>query len=251
MKDSIRIADRILYEDPDLVVVHKIPGIDSQSSSSFRPDMVSLLKNYYSAKEPSSGIPYIGVVHRLDQPVEGLLVYGRNPEASAKLSKLIESRQVTKIYYALVHGTPSFEETKLCDLLETDRRTHRARVVSMPGKDAKKAELSFRNVSGTALSDERLEERRRAFGEEQSSVVRIRLGTGRFHQIRVQMMHAGFPVVGDRRYAGESGISPEQIRKGEEICPNVALIAMELSFAHPVTGKKMEFSLRKKPAGFD
>ena len=248
MKDTIRIADRILYEDQDLVVVHKIPGIDSQSSSSFRPDMVSLLKNYYSEKEHK---PYIGVVHRLDQPVEGILVYARNPGSAAKLSKLIESRQVTKIYYALVFGTPSHEERTLCDLLETDRRTHRARVVSMPGKETKKAELSFRNVSDTALSDAGMEEKRRALGEEICSVVRIRLGTGRFHQIRVQMMHAGFPLVGDRRYAAESDISPELIKRGEEICPNVALCATELSFVHPATGRKMDFSLRKAPSGFD
>ena len=255
MKEVIRIADRILYEDGDLLVVNKPAGIDSQSSSSFRPDMVSLLKNHFSAKEngTSSGQkggrkePYIGVVHRLDQPVEGLMLYARNPKAAALLSKMIESRKVKKIYYALVFGTPSFEENELCDLLETDRRTHRARVVSVPTPEAKKATLSFRNVSGTCESDARMEELRRAMGEDPVSVVRVSLGTGRFHQIRVQLSHAGYPLVGDRRYGPDNGVAPELLQKGEAVCKTVALCSMELAFLHPVTGKKMEFSIRRDP----
>lgn len=249
----------LIYEDDYLIVAHKPAGVDSQPSRGFSQDMVSMLKNELVRKGERD--PYIGVVHRLDKPVEGLLVFARTPEMTAALCGQIAERNVHKQYCAVVRGAAPQEETELRDWLAADRASRNAVIVpeaeARSRKGTKLARLSFVNVgSDTALGyrpfAKRLECCGYAFDETAGayllpmagrcadgtgtaaySMVRIQLFTGRYHQIRAQLSHAGYPVAGDRRYAGEA--------VGMFDFP--ALCAVALEFTHPVTGERLRFSL--------
>lgn len=206
----------ILYEDKHILVCHKRPGMAVQSARTGQMDLECALKNYLAEKMPGR-IPYLGVVHRLDQPVEGLLVFAKSKPAAAALNRQLGDMH--KEYLAVVRGRriPG-EKRELRDLLV--KENGRARVVSEEIKGAKKARLDYEVL---------------ACGE-QASLLRIRLYTGRFHQIRCQLAHAGMPVMGDVRYG-----QPELFR-GE-----IGLCAVKLSFTHPGDGRRMAFE--QPPSG--
>ena len=203
----------ILYEDGEILVCHKPAGVATQSNRIGEMDMVSLIANYRSAKGQE---PYVGLVHRLDQPVEGVMVFAKTKAAAADLSKQVSSRQITKQYYALVEGCPGQEKGELTDYLVKDGRTNTSRVVSEKDPQAKKASLSYQVIK-------RLE---------QKSLLLITLHTGRHHQIRVQLSHAGFPVTGDRKYG--------PLLQGAPYMP-LGLCSCRLTFLHPTTGKEMDY----------
>ncbi len=209
----------IIYEDNDILVCHKQAGIAVQTRRIGQADMESELKNYRISKGEE---PYIGVIHRLDQPVEGLLVFAKNPASAANLSKQVAARQIAKYYYALVH-MPENDQLEnpvwipLTDYMIKDGRTNTARIVSEKTPGAKQAKLEYRIVrchEGIALLD-------------------IHLHTGRHHQIRVQMAHAGMPLVGDRKYGDDNSENR-----------GLALCAYRLEFSHPASGEKMSFEIR-------
>lgn len=238
----------IIFEDDAVIVVRKPAGIESQRGKSFSMDLESELKNYLAAKKPGA-VPYIGVVHRLDRPVSGVMVYAKTKAAAASLSRQFASAGAHKVYEALVRGNLQPTEGELRDWLVTDARTNITRV-SEGGSDAKEAILRYKvlpleeshvfsirdrendaaisigaNLIGTVtkeLTDE-------------IQLVRIELLTGRHHQIRVQLAHAGASILGDTRY-GEmlSGVSMRQ---------KIALCAVSLVFKHPVSGKTLHFHL--------
>ncbi len=216
----MNMAMEILQEDNDIIVCRKPAGIPVQTAKAGQQDMVSLLKNYRAAKnEP----PEIYVVHRLDQPVEGLMVFSKNQKAAANLGRQIQGKTVDKYYYALVEGIPRPSEGKLTDYLLRDGRTNTSKVVKSGTAGAKKAVLEYRVLKDNLTQKE----------ESAVSLVEIRLETGRHHQIRVQMAHAGYHLVGDKKYnpGCQSGYLP------------IALCSTRLAFEHPVTGKRMEFSI--------
>ncbi|MCR4785923.1 MAG: RluA family pseudouridine synthase [Lachnospiraceae bacterium] len=207
---------KVLYEDDDIIVVHKAPGIAVQSGSVGSMDLVSEIKNYLKA-------PYIGVVHRLDQPVEGVMVFGKTKTASAALSKQVRDHIFNKRYDAIVVMTREGIETtgRLEDYILSDRKTNRSTIVEDGISGAKKAILDYR------LRDM----------QENDDIKTVRaeidLYTGRHHQIRLQMSHAGMPVLGDRKYStGNSG-------GGTGLC----LAATSLGFKHPVTGKDLNYQI--------
>lgn len=224
--------ERILYEDNDVIVCHKPAGIATQTARVGQADMVSEIANYLKNLHPEQKAPpYVGVVHRLDQPVEGILVFARNKAAAADLSRQAAGSGMKKEYLAVVCGGP-FERTgELRDYLLKDGKTNTSRVVPSEVKGAKEARLSYEvlseGLSGTAL-------------------VRIRLDTGRHHQIRVQMANAGMPLLGDRKYAGEAAL---QISAGLGV-REVALCAYRLTFTHPKTGKRLTFEIKPEGAVF-
>ena len=208
----------ILYEDEEIIVCHKPSGMPVQTKSFMQQDMENLLKNYRLKKgEP----PYIGVVHRLDQPVEGVLVFAKTDEAAAELSRQMAAKLADKYYYAMVQGIPKKKKDILENYLLRDGKNNVSSVVlkSLPG--AKRAELSY----------EVLEEKNGY------AVLRVRLVTGRHHQIRVQLSHAGFPIVGDKKYNFQENITPS----GKYL----ALCAYKISFRHPKTHKKLDFQIDK------
>lgn len=217
MKEQLEI----IYEDETMVVCHKQPGIAVQTSKMGQQDMVSLLRNYYTRKRENN---QIFVVHRLDQPVEGVMIFARTKEAAAKLSKQVQEGQMDKQYVAVVQGIWEAKSGVLEDYLLRDGRTNTSRVVEKGTNGAKKARLSYQ-----------VERERNG-----ASLVRIQLETGRHHQIRVQMAHAGHPLIGDKKYNQSSvpGYQP------------IGLCSVRTSFLHPLTGKKVEFTVEPQGSIF-
>lgn len=216
----------ILYEDEEILALEKPAGIESQSARSFEPDMVSEVKKHINTLSPGSGEPYVGVIHRLDKPVGGVMVYAKTKSAADSLSKQVSGHQMEKTYLAAVCGKPVENSGTYVDYLWKDGKNNCSKIVDKGIKDGKLAELYFR-VLGTVQKD----------GEEYS-LLEIQLKTGRHHQIRVQMAGHGTPLWGDRKY------NPRFQKGGPE--GNVALFACRLSFFHPVTKKKMTFEAEPK-----
>ncbi len=209
---------QILYEDEAILVCRKPAGVAVQTRRLGEPDMESLLKNYRASR---GEIPFIGVVHRLDQPVEGVMLYAKTKQAASALGRQIASAQADKCYYAMTDGVPGRSRDTLEDYLLRDGKANVSSVVTKSTPGAKRAELSY----------EVLEQ------DGKRAVLKIRLKTGRHHQIRVQLAHAGFPIVGDRKYNFKENIAPSG--RGLELC------SYRIAFRHPVTRKKMEFEIDK------
>ena len=211
----------ILYEDETIIVIRKPAGLATQSAKVGEPDAVSELKKYLA--ENGQKNPYIGVVHRLDQPVEGLLVFAKTKDAAAGLTKQLSTGTLNKKYYALVCGKPEAEEGELVDYLVKEQSL--AKVVPEGTPDAKKAVLQYkvlkRMPEGLALLD-------------------IHIDTGRFHQIRVQMSNAGMPLLGDMKYGSDASVAFSR----EVGVRFVALYAYHLEFKHPITKKVMSYELQ-------
>lgn len=223
------IEDMILYEDKDILVCHKAAGIAVQNARIGAADMESLLLNYLAAREPGK-MPYLGIVHRLDQPVEGVLVFAKTSKAAAELTKQITSGSVTKEYLAVTDRMPEQSCGHLEDYLKKDGRSNTSAVVSPKINGAKKAILDYEVQQ--EIADERTATGKRV-------LVKIRLGTGRHHQIRVQMAHAGMPLLGDRKYNTEDGTKLP-----------LGLCSCHLVFRHPKSGKKLDFKAVPKGESF-
>lgn len=213
---------KILFEDASLIVCVKEAGIPVQSSRVGTKDMVSILKNYRKESEKTEGEPYLGLIHRLDQPVQGVMVFAKTREAAAGLSAQVSRGDMKKEYLAIVRAENPGPEGKLVDYLQKDGRTNTSRVVSEKVQGAKRAELEYRILNQ----------------KEGLALAAIRLHTGRHHQIRVQMAHAGMPLAGDRKYGSE---------RMQDERTGLALCAHRLTFRHPVTKKQMTFET--EPAG--
>lgn len=224
--------NRILYEDNDIIVCHKPAGIATQTARVGQADMVSELTNYFKTADANLKKPlYVGVIHRLDQPVEGILVFAKNKQAAADLSRQAAGDGMKKEYLAIVCGDNLSKEGELRDYLLKDGKTNTSHIVPPEVKGAKEARLFYEILLegpyGTALA-------------------RVRLYTGRHHQIRVQMANAGMPLLGDRKYAGET-TAALSLRLGVR---EIALCAYRLSFIHPKTGKRMRFEIEPEGVAF-
>lgn len=203
---------RIVYEDNHLLVVVKPPNMPTQADASGDPDLHSTMKTYIAQKYQKPGAVYLGLVHRLDRPVGGLVVLARTSKAAERLSKQVREKTLARQYAAAVRGDAQ-PEAELCDWLLKDERTNTVRTVPENTPGAKGAKLRY------ALAG-------RAGG---LSLVRVKLFTGRSHQIRVQLSHAGFPIWGDARYGAG--------RPGEQI----ALWGAHLGLVHPTLHEEMRF----------
>lgn len=217
----------ILYEDNDIIVCEKPPGVPSQSDKSQTADMVSLLKTYLREKEPEKGVPYVAAVHRLDRPVGGVMVYAKTKEAAAELSRQIQKSQVQKEYLAVICGDFSAEignEPKhLCDYLKKDARTNLSAVTTKKDPQGKRAELAY----------EVLEVKPEIAKQEALSLLNVQLFTGRHHQIRVQLSKHLAGIWGDTKY-NKNPAEPGEFQQ-------IALYSWWLSFLHPKTKKPMKF----------
>lgn len=251
----------ILYEDGAVLVCHKPAGLAVQTARVGQPDLVSRLKNHLAEELDGKKQPYLGIVHRLDQPVEGLLVFAKTKEAAAALSGQLTDGILNKRYLAVVWGKPESGEGRLVDWLIKNAADSRAEVVTdrepLPG-DAKKAMLSYRLLEevcfqaadwcntpgGTAEGGDMGMDSDR--GSETLSLLDIRIETGRFHQIRAQLAHGGHPIFGDHKYSPERELRLARAQGGSR----VALCACSLSFVHPASGKKMEYSIAPKGIPF-
>ena len=182
----------VLYEDRDLIVVWKPVGLESQSSRGFGADMVSEIRRHIHKFSPKSGEPYVGVIHRLDRPVSGIMVYARNQMAAASLSSLMQQGKMEKWYKAVVCGKPVDNHGVYVDYLRQNQGENRSEIVDKSAAGSKRAELSYTAEASTERCD--------AGESREYSLVRIRLLTGRHHQIRVQFSGHGTPLYGDDKY---------------------------------------------------
>lgn len=233
----------IIYEDKDLLVVKKPAGLASQTSRVGQADVVSELKNYIGAYG-SSAPPYLGMIHRLDQPVEGLLVFAKNRKTAGELTSQLCGQDsescLNKQYYAVLYGSPSQKEADLTDYLYKDKGGRAViagsdAAVSKEGITPKKAVLHYRILQTV-----------RTPSDEEISLADIRIDTGRFHQIRAQMAHLGTALLGDEKYADERARACSR-RLGIR---NAALCARSLSFIHPATGERLHFEIKPTSAAF-
>lgn len=204
---------KILYEDKDLWVIFKPAGLAVQSARACVPDLMSRLRNECLAKGEKQ--PYLGLVNRLDQPVEGILLIAKNQKAAANLSAQVnEHTQMEKYYLALVCGKPSKNEGVLVDYLVHDRRNNLSKVGKKEDADAKYSKLEYQVVEKW----------------DDCALLKIQLFTGRHHQIRVQLAHAGFPILGDVKY-------------GTQKAQQLALCSFKTVFLHPRTKEKLSFQV--------
>jgi len=214
----------ILFEDQDILVVEKPAGIESQTAKSFEPDMVSEIKKHINNISTKKEQPYVGVIHRLDKPVGGVMVYAKSQSMAEALSRQVSGHQMEKIYYAVVCGKPVENFGIYVDYLWKDGKNNCSKIVEKGIKGAKPAELDYWVVDYRVLDGNEL------------SLLKIRLKTGRHHQIRVQMAGHGTPLWGDRKYNPEfQGFLSKE---------HVALFASGLTFTHPFTKKSMSFSIK-------
>ena len=267
----------ILYEDNDIIVVIKPAGLESQSGKSFAPDMVSEIRKHLAShpqdihkltKETSTASkypqpPYVGVIHRLDKPVSGVMVYAKTKRAAAALSEQVQSHKMKKIYTAVVHGRPVNMVDNYVDYMVKTPDGNYSQVVDKGITGAKKAELSYevlKTIDGEAAG----------MPGKELSLVRVALKTGRHHQIRVQMAHHGMPLYGDMKYGVPVGTAKLDKKEnadqgtmkaaGNRNMPgiraagnmgsgreSIALCASSLTFFHPVTKKEMTFEI--EPVG--
>lgn len=214
---------QILHEDEHIIVSYKPAGIPTQTKKLGEQDMVSLLKNHLKGG-------YVAVIHRLDQPVEGLLVFAKTPFAAKELNKGLQGAGFGKHYKAILWGIPTQKKATIEDYLVKDGRANTSRVCEPSEKDAKTAVLSY-EVIATGKDD----------GKD-ISLVKVKLDTGRHHQIRVQMANMGCPIWGDAKY--------NTVMVQDRRFRHIALCAYRLEFIHPKTKKKMEFEIEPKGEGF-
>lgn len=213
----------IVYEDEDVIVIHKPSGIATETAKIGQADVVSELKNYRARKKEEC---YIGVIHRLDQPVEGLLIFAKNQKAAKQLTQDLQAGKVKKYYLALVPKATG-AEGDLADYLLKDGRTNLSKVVPKGTKDAKSASLHWKLVKHIEYAGQAYD------------LVEVEIFTGRHHQIRVQMSHAGMPLLGDHKY----GTEDSDTITGALGIRQTALLAYKLNFCHPVTGKQLDFAI--------
>lgn len=205
---------KVVYEDNHLLVVVKPQNILSQADSTNDEDMLSLCKQYLKEKNNKTGEAFVGLVHRLDRPTGGLMVFAKTSKCASRLSEQIRNGEFIKEYLTVVLNKPREESAKLTHYLKKDEINNIVRVVPMLESGAKKCELVYKTLQYN----------------DKLSLLNVRLLTGRSHQIRVQMSTIGNAVFGDVKYKGD-------IVKGY----NLALWAYKLSFIHPTTKKVLNF----------
>lgn len=199
----------ILYEDNHVIVVFKPSNILSQADITNDKDLLTMVKEYIKEKYHKLGNVYVGLVHRLDRPVQGIMVFAKTSKAASRLSKQVQNHDFEKQYLAIINGIIPEKEGEFSDyLLKLDN----GNTVVSDCIHGKESILKYKVINE----------------KDNYSLVEIKLITGRHHQIRVQFSSRGYPLVGDNRY-GKSDF--------KEIC----LCSYYLSFLHPVTKEKLEF----------
>ncbi len=203
----------ILYEDNHLLALAKPAGLPTMGVAPHLPSLLSLAKEYVKQRYNKPGNVYLGVVSRLDAPVTGVVLFARTSKAARRLTEQFRSGRVQKIYWAAVEGHVPNEHGECLDWLVHDERHRRVHVTGAGHPGAREARLAFRRL-------------RTAGG---LSVVEIELHTGRKHQIRVQLAHRGYPIVGDRKYGSRRNFPA-----------GIALHARRLVVVHPVRHEPLE-----------
>ena len=206
---------KVIYEDNHIIVVEKIPNVPSQSDKTGDIDMLTMVKQYIKEKYNKPGNVYLGLVHRLDRPVGGIMIFAKTSKAASRLSDQVREKVFKKKYLAVVDGKIENKSGTLEDYLYKDERNNISKVVNKDKKNAKLAKLDYDVIKYDEVK--------------KLSLVKVNLHTGRHHQIRVQLSNFGHSIFGDQKY-GTRG-------QGKQI----ALWAYELTINHPITKEEMTF----------
>ena len=219
----------ILYEDNHIIVVVKPAGIPVQADKSGDIDMLTLIKDYIKVKYNKPGNVYLGLVHRLDRMVGGVMVFAKTSKAASRISEYIRQKNVKKRYLAVINGTLPVTDKKveLRNYLVKNERLNMSRVVDSTTKGSKEAILEYKVLKNFT------------FNGKDYSLVDIDLHTGRHHQIRLQFANIGHPLYGDIKYG----------QKVNKVGQNLALFSYYLSFFHPTKDEYLEFEF--KPTELD
>ncbi len=206
---------KVIYEDNHIIVVEKKPNIPSQGDKTNDVDMLTIVKQYIKEKYNKPGEVYLGLVHRLDRPVGGVMVFAKTSKAAARLSEEVRNKVFKKQYLAIVDGKLEEKLGTFEDYLLKNEKNNMSKVVKEGTKNAKYAKLDYEVLT---------------YNEEINlSVLKINLHTGRHHQIRVQLSSRNHSIYGDQKY-GTRG-------RGKQI----ALWAYSLTIVHPTTKEELTF----------
>ena len=208
----------VIYEDNHLLIVEKPRNMPVQEDASGDLDLLNFAKQYLVEKYNKPGDAFLGLVHRLDRPVGGVILFGKTSKGASRISNEIRLNRLDRKYLAVVRGIPHQKKGTLTDYLLKNTKTNMSKVVGKGTENAKLAKLDYEVIA----SD----------NKNALSLVKVKLHTGRSHQIRVQLSHMGFPIYGDQRY-GQNVNSP-----GEQI----ALWAQELAVKHPTKDEQVVVS---------
>lgn len=200
---------KILYEDNHIIVVIKPYNVPVQADSSNDLDMLTIIKNYIKEKYNKPGNVYLGLVHRLDRPVGGVMVFAKTSKAASRLSEEVRTNKIHKTYLAVVHGILDKKKDKIINKMSKNEKTHNSYIDEKNGKEAI---LEYKVIKE----------------EDNLSLLKINLITGRHHQIRLQLSNINHPIYGDQRY-------------GFQDKKQIMLYAYKLEFTHPVTKEVMTF----------
>lgn len=211
--DQAQLASRILFEDNHLMVINKLPSEIVQGDKTGDEPLVEALKEYIGVKYHKPGKVFLGVVHRIDRPTSGLVLFARTSKALARLNEMLKTRDILKKYWAVVKNVPPEMEGSLVHYLRKNEKQNKSYVVNPEAAGAKKAELTYRVL----------------MQGDHYTLVEVELLTGRHHQIRAQFAALGCPIKGDLKYGAERN-NPDG---------SIHLHARELNFFHPVKKEKI------------
>ena len=212
---------KILYEDNHIIVVVKPAGIPVQQDKTSDLDMLTIIKAYLKEKYNKPGNVYLGLVHRLDRMVGGVMVFAKTSKAASRISEYIRQKNVKKRYLAIVNGKMDVtgDVVELKDYLVKNERLNMSRVVDKSVKGSKETTLEYKVIKNFK------------YNNKEYSLVDIDLHTGRHHQIRVQFANISHPLYGDIKYGN----------KINKVGQNLALFSYYLSFFHPTKDEYLEF----------
>lgn len=214
---------KIIYETNHILVVEKPANVPSQADKTQDEDMLSIIKQYLKEKYQKPGNVYVGLVHRLDRPVGGIMVFAKTSKAAARLSEQVRTHVLEKEYLAVVDGKLQPDEGIMEDYLQKDEKNNTSKSVAKETKNSKYAKLTYEVLN---------------YREDNNiSLVKIVLYTGRHHQIRVQFSSRGHSIYGDQKYG----------TRGKQ--KQIALFAYRLSFQDPITKEKLTFQTLPEPKG--
>lgn len=210
----MNIEPKILYEDNHVIVVVKPHNISVQGDESGDIDMLTILKNYIKERDKKPGNVFVGLVHRLDRPTGGLMVFAKTSKSASRLSAQLKDKTLKKHYFCVINGRPQLKENRLIAYLKKDEKTNTVKIAPKLEQGSKEAILEYKLIET----------------KNKLSLMEIDLITGRSHQIRVQMAsQLNAPIFGDFKYGDKDHAG------------NLALWAYQLSFVHPISKENMTF----------
>ena len=210
------IEPKIIYEDNHIIVVIKPQNISVQADSSKDIDMLTIIKDYIKQRDKKPGNVFLGLVHRLDRPTGGVMVFAKTSKAASRLSVQLKNKQLRKKYFCVVNGRPQLVENRLVTYLKKDEKTNTVNIAPQLEEGSKEAVLEYKVLET----------------KNNLSLIDVNLITGRSHQIRVQMSgQLNTPIYGDFKYG-------DKLHGGD-----LALWSYELTFIHPTTKENMKFKV--------